>query len=123
FEVAEGDGTAATLAFLRKSEAEHLRGEIMDRAAGREPSSTEPVGTSLGEEHRETEPKPESAEQAEAAPVQGASDRLIVRVPLGRLIGSVLAGVGTIVLLILGFVLVVIFGGIAVGFAAFGDNT
>lgn len=41
FEVAEGDGTAATLAFLRKSEAEALRAEIMDRAAGTPPSSAE----------------------------------------------------------------------------------
>ena len=34
-----------------------------------------------------------------------APDRLLVRVPIGRLIGSVLAGVGTIVLAIVGLVL------------------
>lgn len=35
FEVAEGDGTAATLAFLKKAHADELRAEIMDLASGR----------------------------------------------------------------------------------------
>lgn len=121
FEVAEGDGTAATLAFLRKSEAEQLRGEIMDRAAGREPhTAAPPVGHTDSAEYLEP---PESLQHPIDAAQRHVLDRLIVRVPLGRLIGSVLAGVGTIVLLVIGFFLLLITGGIALGFAIFGDAT
>ncbi|WP_022873359.1 PH domain-containing protein [Nesterenkonia alba] len=45
FEVAEGDGTAVTLSFLRRWEAEQLRGEIMDRAAGRRQYTADDAGT------------------------------------------------------------------------------
>ncbi|GAA4840218.1 PH domain-containing protein [Garicola koreensis] len=131
FEVAEGDGTAATLAFLRKSEAEQLRGEIMDRAAGRVPrtgaESAEPAGPADESHdpgsHDLDSDDPESGGHTNAAPQQGVQDRQIVRVPLGRLIGSVLAGVGTVVLLIIGFILLLVVGGIALGFAMFGDTT
>ncbi|WP_198345982.1 PH domain-containing protein, partial [Nesterenkonia alkaliphila] len=60
FEVAEGDGTAATLAFLRKHEAEQLRAEIMDRAAGR-PAQHPP-------EHDATAPAPDAAPASGPAP-------------------------------------------------------
>ncbi|MGO1550176.1 MAG: PH domain-containing protein [Nesterenkonia sp.] len=141
FEVAEGDGTAATLAFLRKSEAEQMRGEIMDRAAGRVPKDRDPTGT--GPKDRDpgvTVPSdsaqspqhagpvaapeaPEAVAHTAAAAQPDAPDRLLVRVPIGRLIGSVLAGVGTIVLAIVGLVLLFITAGIALGFAMFGDTT
>ena len=133
FEVAEGDGTAATLAFLRKSEAEELRAEIMDRASGREElaqrtqrpdadaappaEEAEPApGDAPGSDRPEAEPQAavegaaehgaagqHPAEQAPAGPAPAAHhtpDRQITRVPTGRLIGSVLMGMGTLLLLL-----------------------
>lgn len=130
FEVAEGDGTAATLAFLKRSEAEELRAEIMDRASGREEFSQR-AGTSAAEDPAaETSEapvldagpaplEPSSAEDggdSHSSPEQHSvvhpsavhpspeqhhsADRQIARVPTGRLIGSVLTGFGTLLLLL-----------------------
>lgn len=115
FEVAEGDGTAATLAFLKKPDAEQLRTDIMDRAAGRAPGAPAVPAAPEAEDY--------GAFQPHAPAVQHVPDRHIVRVPIGRLIGSVLAGAGTIFLLILGFGLLMVTGGIAIAFAVFGDGT
>lgn len=154
FEVAEGDGTAATLAFLKKSEAEKLRADIMERAAGRGPSVQRPGGgaglaQSAGSDdgaYAASEPSaapgqapygapgdtavygvapdaagtPSGAETSPDAPTPDAptpdtptpdtvttpapepvGGREIVRVPLGRLIGSVACGWGTIAVLAL----------------------
>ncbi|HIX00132.1 MAG TPA: PH domain-containing protein, partial [Candidatus Nesterenkonia stercoripullorum] len=146
---AEGDGTAATLAFLKKSEAEKLRADIMERAAGRGPSAQRPgaeadLAHSAGSDdgaHAAAEtsaapgqapygtradtaaygvdpdaagtpsgpqtspgsptsgsPTPDAGMTAAPEPVEG---REIVRVPLGRLIGSVVCGWGTIAVLAL----------------------
>ncbi|MGJ9424286.1 PH domain-containing protein [Nesterenkonia halotolerans] len=110
FEVAEGDGTAATLAFLKKAQAEELRAEIMDRAAGNPPSSpttaqdstgpvpgAEPEGTATAD--GEWRAPADSHSQPTAPP--GSPDRLVAKVPTGRLIGSVLSGWGTIFVLLL----------------------
>ena len=145
FEVAEGDGTAATLAFLKKDQAEELRTEIMDRAAGRssasdaETSGARPVGpasaadhSSAGQDstdHAQTADGAapigaagdDAAENADrgvvapaAAPVRpGVQERVIAQVPVGRLIGSVLVGAGTIIFLVLLTVWGLILGGIA----------
>lgn len=130
FEVAEGDGTAATLAFLRKHEAEDLRTEIMDRAAGRSrlqgtagesevrqdqavPYGAAPSSETIAQ-HPDYAPPgaeripPEQArpDQIQAPPV----DRELVRVPLGRLIGSVLVGIGSVVFVILVLVILASLG-------------
>lgn len=180
FEVAEGDGTAATLAFLKRSEAEQLRVDIMDRAAGRTPSSSgtqpgapptddvahDPTGHSLGTDSTDDadiSAGPGVADQASSARVsqlddapesdligqggispdqtgpdltsphqttsgraasgEAVPDRQIARVPVGRLIGSVVAGIGTIVLLTIGLGLVFVFAIIALIFVVFaGDD-
>lgn len=128
FEVAEGDGTAATLAFVRKVEAEQLRTDIMDRAAGRAPTSraqqpgphpddADGPGTHAGV------PGSAPADGPAGGAYQKPPERLIVRVPIGRLIGSVLAGVGTVVLIVIGFALLLLTGGIALAFVLFGDSS
>lgn len=103
FEVAEGDGTAATLAFLRRSEAEQLRVDIMDRASGR---------TQWREQQRrEQQDREQHGHQQQwgteeiAPPDQGlfreVPDRHITGVPTGRLVGSVITGWGTVMIVIL----------------------
>lgn len=120
FEVAEGDGTAATLAFLRKHEAEQLRSDIMDRAAGRSPQVPEHAGEPEETQQHDDEAPADGVVAPAGAPVQeGVPDRLITRVPIPRLIGSVLVGGATVVFLILVLVLLVVTGGIAFGFAFF----
>ncbi len=107
FEVAEGDGTAATLAFLKKAQAEELRAEIMDRAAGNTSSAaaTEQVSTGPGAGPDGTATAngerlaPELHHQTTAP--SGSPDRLVAKVPTGRLIGSVLSGWGTVFVLLL----------------------
>ncbi|TDS87688.1 PH domain-containing protein [Nesterenkonia aurantiaca] len=151
FEVAEGDGTAATLAFLKKTQAEELRSEIMDRASGRGEPLTAAEGA--GQAHGDAGLGPAGPDYADpdhaypghAEPAQSydpfsaqypyssaqypyaagptseshgtaRQDRLIAKVPTGRLIGSVLSGWGTVfvlVILVTGMVAVGI--GLAVG--------
>jgi len=124
FEVAEGDGTAATLAFLKRSQAEEIRSEIMDRAAGK--------GAPLAEVNQPEDghhPSPAPATHGDFAdPTYGQSsqdfaqpDRQIAKVPPGRLIGSVLTGWGTV---LLSFILVLglIFLAIAVVTEGFGEG-
>lgn len=130
FEVAEGDGTAATLAFVRKSEAEQLRADIMDRAAGRAPSTAAQQNLDDADAASVAAGGASSADSGTAEPVDPAvpsyqepEERQIVRVPVGRLIGSVLAGVGTVVLVVIGFALLLVTGGIALSFVLFGDST
>lgn len=139
FEVAEGDGTAATLAFVRKGEAEQLRADIMDRAAGRVPSTAAPQNLSGADADGDVDaasgvtPPSAASDTAGLGPAQAGEqvglapeepqERLIVRVPIGRLIGSVLAGVGTVVLVFIGFALLLVTGGIALSFVLFGDST
>lgn len=119
FEVAEGDGTAATLAFLKKAEAEDLRAEIMDRAAGTTLSApaapAAPAGHSSHTSPTEagfhigtgdagdapTEPSASADPHAQARASAASQDRLVAKVPTGRLIGSVLSGWGTVFLLVL----------------------
>ncbi|MBO0595440.1 PH domain-containing protein [Nesterenkonia sp. E16_7] len=164
FEVAEGDGTAATLAFLKKSQAEELRSEIMDRASGRDAPLTAAEG--LGATHGDAGPGPAGpgeayaghtdpghayaghtdpgqayagyayAGQADPARSHDSSsaqhphaggptpeshhiarqDRLIAKVPTGRLIGSVLSGWGTVFVLVILITAMVSIGiGLAVG--------
>ncbi|GAB3182179.1 PH domain-containing protein [Nesterenkonia halophila] len=118
FEVAEGDGTAATLAFLTRSAAEQMRTEIMDRASGRT-ARDRPAGPDAERSDEAERPgdgdRPTAEEPGTGAPGGSADagpgsvptalpeveDRQIVQVPVGRLIGSVLTGWGTILLLIL----------------------
>lgn len=175
FEVAEGDGTAATLAFLKKSEAEKLRADIMERAAGRTPAAQQPGeeddaaqaagsggvpyaaadtpaapgqtpfaapddGAPYSTSPYDTAPHgadpdaPEvrpgaqtsagspAADAGTAAAPEPVGGREIVRVPLGRLIGSVACGWGTIAvvaLLLIGVLSVVV--GLIVGYFA-GDD-
>lgn len=136
FEVAEGDGTAATLAFLRKHEAEQLRAEIMDRAAGRTP---QPAPGDLRQETEEKEPDSAAVPSvsahrfehddahspgtaAAAFPPGPAPERQIVRVPIPRLIGSVLVGGSTVVFLILALLLLAVVGAIAGFFALFREE-
>ncbi|GAA1802961.1 PH domain-containing protein [Nesterenkonia flava] len=139
FEVAEGDGTAATLAFLKKSEAEELRNEIMDRAAGRTAAPTaethdadtspgsRPAPGSEGELSGGHEHSPEGAERGGLAPGgtpvrPGIHDRHITQVPVGRLIGSVIVGVGTLMLLGLLLGWAVVLGGIGLVVLAFTEE-
>lgn len=122
FEVAEGDGTAATLAFLKKAQAEDLRAEIMDRASGRDelPAAQQnlsgeadnSVGESGAQEYGVGEDVaaqdgavqdgagPDGpVQEGAASPAAVSASRQITRVPTGRLIGSVLTGSGSLVLL------------------------
>ena len=113
FEVAEGDGTAATLAFLTKAQAEELRSEIMDRAAGNDESPAAAAGSAealggRGPAHLQpgvdgtAHPgDPSAVQHPSAAHRIAPPDRLIVKVPTGRLIGSVLSGWGTVFVLLL----------------------
>lgn len=111
FEVAEGDGTAATLAFLKKAQAEGLRQDIMDRASGREelPRHTTPddaddaagAPSAPGAEEAPGAPSGSAAGEAPSAAVAGPVERQITRVPTGRLIGSVFTGAGTLILLLI----------------------
>ncbi|GAA3281401.1 PH domain-containing protein [Nesterenkonia halobia] len=123
FEVAEGDGTAATLAFLTRSAAEQMRTEIMDRASGRTTARDRPAGpaaewsddaeqsgdadaggrSTAGEPGAGAPDASADAGSGSAAPQElpEVEDRQIVQVPTGRLIGSVLTGWGTVLLLIL----------------------
>ncbi|WP_150461893.1 PH domain-containing protein [Nesterenkonia ebinurensis] len=139
FEVAEGDGTAATLAFLRKHEAEQLRAEIMDRAAGRPPARSQendaavpdlaapdsgdsqapPGDTVCQNPQKTTEP---AAIQGETTHHPGGQDRQIVRVPVPRLIGSVLVGGSTLVFIVLALCLFALLGGIASFFVLVRDE-
>ncbi|MDZ5078202.1 PH domain-containing protein [Nesterenkonia sp. HG001] len=142
FEVAEGDGTAATLAFLKKPQAEQLRADIMDRASGKaqwRQQQAEAAGTPAAGPAHDGAPRLVSPPGVEdtAGPVPGAShrvdpggavpgqgphaplfqevpDREVTRVPTGRLVGSVLMGWGTILLAIIaGFGLIgAVVGGI-----------
>ncbi|TLP72752.1 PH domain-containing protein [Nesterenkonia sphaerica] len=128
FEVAEGDGTAATLAFLRKREAERLRTEIMDRAAGRlaAPNPRQYDHPAAGTAHsaslnvgnsadsaaishiprRSVHEPAETAGPDEAAVPAGAQtpaavpDRHIARVPIWRLIASMICGPGGVVVVL-----------------------
>ncbi|WP_010523637.1 PH domain-containing protein [Nesterenkonia sp. F] len=126
FEVAEGDGTAATLAFLTRSAAEQMRTEIMDRASGRTAARDRSAG-SAGEQSDDAEQPGDGGQSGDgapdgpAAPASGsaratppelpeAEDRQIVQVPTGRLIGSVLTGGLTVALLV-----VVLLTGLASG--------
>lgn len=173
FEVAEGDGTAATLAFLKKSQAEDLRAEIMDRASGRdefpaaqqdlsgeaghsvgepgayEPGSYEPGayehgavddgagGDGAGEYAAAQDGAgPGLATQDLAAQYGGVQDggvkggpassaaafdgRQITRVPTGRLIGSVLTGAGSLLMLAM-FALAIV--GIVIGILMTNDGS
>lgn len=150
FEVAEGDGTAATLAFLKKSQAEELRSEIMDRASGRDESPVQGERTAAAQGHQAPDELPGAADSVHTDPDQphdlstddpyaqqryaqdpsGApgpaaaprptmvQDRLIAKVPTGRLIGSVLSGWGTVFVLVL-----VVMAAVAVGIGlAFGSE-
>ncbi|WP_300345294.1 PH domain-containing protein [Nesterenkonia sp.] len=138
FEVAEGDGTAATLAFLKRSEAEQLRADIMDRASGRSSGQAADQQTQHapgeepqhvpGEPHHVPQPPAPSVPEADRTdphrlPAQPQPERTILQVPIGRLIGSVLVGVGTIILVAIGLILLLITGGIAVAFAIFTDDS
>ncbi|GAA1141956.1 PH domain-containing protein [Nesterenkonia lutea] len=146
FEVAEGDGTAATLAFLKKAQAEELRAEIMDRASGVAADAARPSGhtaesdlstgstgsggaqevgaADVGDPRTDprTDPLTDSGTDSGTDPLRPAAahspsmgsaasqDRLIAKVPTGRLIGSVLSGWGTVflcVLIIIGVVAIV----------------
>ncbi|GAA1115391.1 PH domain-containing protein [Nesterenkonia jeotgali] len=144
FEVAEGDGTAATLAFLKKTQAEELRSEIMDRAAGRDEPAASAEGSSAAQGYPAPEPLhgaarpgyPDQALPVDAYSAQGpsgavppetaqrpavAADRLIAKVPTGRLIGSVLSGWGTVFVLII--VLTAVIGlGIGLSFGSDGGS-
>lgn len=118
FEVAEGDGTAATLAFLRKQEAEDLRTEIMDRAAGRAPASVAddvpaepgPEDSASGDvgnngdfslisdtSRHSVQQAPDVSPSPAHTPVP---DRQIARVPIWRLIASMVCGPGGVVVVI-----------------------
>ncbi len=117
FEVAEGDGTAATLAFLKKPEAEELRAEIMDRASGREehPGQAAEERAAVDDAGALSDPgvpldpagsSGSTAEDHSAAPspvpsAPASTERQVTRVPTGRLIGSVLTGAGTLILLLI----------------------
>lgn len=139
FEVAEGDGTAATLAFLRKHEAEQLRADIMDRAAGRSRQPEERVQYDAADYMSSPEVPSEAGsgadglgsagEQPDAggvvpadAPIPAASaERMITRVPIPRLLGSVLVGGATVVFMVVVLGLLVLVSGLAFGFAMFAD--
>ncbi|WP_261624224.1 PH domain-containing protein [Nesterenkonia marinintestina] len=98
FEVADGEGTAASLQFLKRSEAEELRQEIMDRAAGREAAQRQEQDPA---DHPEFGEAGEAGDDVAGPATTPDPERLIARVPLGRLIGSVVLGWGTLVVLAL----------------------
>jgi putative membrane protein len=132
FEVAEGDGTAATLAFLRKREAERLRTEIMDRAAGRLPAlgstqDTAPpaapsdsaslnVGNSDNSAVISDIPRHSAAQPTELpGPVESpipasVPDRQIARVPIWRLIASMICGPGGVIVVLVAGIYVTYLG-------------
>lgn len=131
FEVAEGDGTAATLAFLKRSEAEELRAEIMNRASGREEFSQRASTSAAEDPAAETSEAPvldagpvrhsreQHSPEQHHTDLHHSPDRQIARVPTGRLIGSVLTGVGTLLLLL---VVVLSFAGGAVALVVTTDG-
>ncbi|MDD9206632.1 PH domain-containing protein, partial [Georgenia sp. 10Sc9-8] len=84
-ESAGGQGSNVTIAYLREPEAQELRNEILARAAGL------PVD------------RVEAADGAPAPPPQAAPERELLRVPPGRLVGSLmLSGTLGVFLLVVG---------------------
>ncbi|WP_258933951.1 PH domain-containing protein [Nesterenkonia pannonica] len=84
-----------TLSFLRRAEAEQLRGEIMDRASGREAEPAhQPDPDAYGAEPEDHAVHADGpyAPQPQPQPSRAAEERFITKVPTRRLIGSVLLG-------------------------------
>ncbi|GAB3850542.1 PH domain-containing protein [Nesterenkonia populi] len=123
FEVAEGDATAVTLSFVRRSEAEELRSEIMDRAAGRNDRAADAAGHADGgpgaglSEDGAPAPRPDAA----APQPGGGPERFIAKVPTGRLIGSIVLGPVVGVVVFITVLAAVAAGVITVIPALFGD--
>lgn len=113
FEAADGGSTAMQLAFIKEGEARILRAEIMGRAAGiRAGAAPEEVarrgaGAAIAESGEEPNEGPRPA-AAPASALPEAPEHVMLKVPAGRMIGSVLLStamivmVSIIVLLVLG---------------------
>ncbi|MGW9552310.1 PH domain-containing protein [Citricoccus zhacaiensis] len=105
FEAADGGSTAMQLAFIKEGEARILRAEIMGRAAGIR------AGAAIAESGEEPSEGPGEGPRPAAAPASAlpeAPEHVMLKVPAGRMIGSVLLStamivmVSIIVLLVLG---------------------
>ncbi|MEW1980354.1 PH domain-containing protein [Citricoccus sp. NPDC079358] len=127
FEAADGGSTAMQLAFIKEDEARILRAEIMGRAAGiragADPeevaqrgaaAAAEPAGQGEGEDHgdhRGDGPRPGPGEGQRPATVPQhslpeAPEHIMLKVPVGRMIGSVLLSTAMIVMISIVVVLV-----------------
>lgn len=127
FEAADGGSTAMQLAFIKEDEARILRAEIMGRAAGiragADPeevaqrgaaAAAEPAGQGEGEDHgdhRGDGPRPGPGEGQRPATVPQhslpeAPEHIMLKVPVGRMIGSVLLSTAMIVMISIIVVLV-----------------
>ena len=80
-ETAGGGGSSVVLAFLKEDEAQRLRREVLDRAAGREPAAPTD-GEGPGEAT--------AGAPAPAPAVHPDAERELLTVPTGRLVGSLL---------------------------------
>ena len=112
FDVADGSSSVMRLAFLKKERAHQLRGEILTLAQIARTGTAQPPAEVLAQEpEQDTLPEEEPARHPEA--VAGASGQLIVsKVPAGRLLGSLMLRVPTIlgVLFALFFGIMVVLG-------------
>ncbi|MDR8020069.1 PH domain-containing protein [Nesterenkonia aerolata] len=155
FEVADGEGTAASLQFLKRGDAEDLRRDIMDRAAGRGAPVAPDAGAhqtaglggaedsirgnrddavagtvdgtmDSGSDDGAVDDAVRSAahhgNDGTTAPALGSGvtgEQLIARVPVARLIGSVVLGWGTLVVAVLAVLWLISMGVIALGTVLF----
>jgi len=91
-ETAGGGGSSVVLAFLKEDEAQRLRREVLDRAAGRAPAAPAADGA------------PDEVPGAAPAPaVHPDAERELLEVPTGRLVGSLLLSgsmIGLVLLLV-----------------------
>ncbi|MGL3807344.1 PH domain-containing protein [Paeniglutamicibacter sp. R2-26] len=111
FDVADSGSAAMNLAYIRLSEAQQLRNEILARAAGLKAAEA-PAATGLPPGATRTgqglAPAPEAGAGLPAAPapatpagsLQEASEHVVATVPLGRLVGSLLLRPATVVLVL-----------------------
>lgn len=85
FDVADGSDSVMRLAFLKKADAHRLRGVILDRAHAAPHGSAPPA------------PGPQTGTADHPAPAADTGQLIVSRVPAGRLLGSLLLRIPTIV--------------------------
>ncbi|MEV4902016.1 PH domain-containing protein [Citricoccus sp. NPDC055426] len=114
FEAADGGSTAMQLSFIKEAEARVLRAEIMGRAAGIRagvspetaaelgPAGPAGLAVAAGAAAAATTEEADGAEPPEdvgAAPIPEAPEQVMLQVPVGRMIGSLMLSTAVVVML------------------------